>query len=209
MSGVQGKREKDTAAIIEKMIEPLLSRLGFELVLLQYQRDRGGHVLRLFIDKLGIDTPSAEAPSAEAPSAEAPSAAAPSAAAPSAAAPSAEAPSAEAQALGKPGGVQLEDCAEVSREVSALLEVEDPIRDAYHLEVSSPGLDRPLAKQRDFARFSGQKAKVVTHEPINGRRTFHGVLGGLENGEVLITVDGQLHRIPHAAIARANIEYQF
>jgi len=78
--------------------------------------------------------------------------------------------------IDKPGGVTLDDCVEVSREVSAILEVEDPIESAYRLEVSSPGLDRPLKKAADFERFAGSEASVKLRRPLEGRRNFEGVL---------------------------------
>ncbi len=161
MSAPPGKKERETAANIEKMIEPVLARLGFELVLLQYQRDRGGHVLRLFVDKLDG------------------------------------------------GGVQLDDCASVSREVGTLLEVEDPLAERYHLEVSSPGLNRPLVKERDFVKYTGQKVKVQTHEAVDGRKSFTGTLTGMDGADVVIEIDKKTFRVPLAAIAKANIEYQF
>lgn len=78
------------------------------------------------------------------------------------------------------GGMEVEDCATLSRAVSAVLDVEDPIESAYALEVSSPGIDRPLTRLEDFERFAGWEAKLETHELIDGRKRFKGVLQGVE-----------------------------
>ena len=86
------------------------------------------------------------------------------------------------------GGIEVEECAEISTAVSAVLDVEDPIEDAYTLEVSSPGIDRPLTRLRDFETWAGYEAKLETSELIDGRRRFKGTLAGVEDGEVLIEV---------------------
>ncbi|NAZ37739.1 ribosome maturation factor RimP [Rubellimicrobium sp. CFH 75288] len=91
------------------------------------------------------------------------------------------------------GTMEVEDCARLSTALSAVLDVEDPIAEAYTLEVSSPGIDRPLTRPADFARWAGFEAKIETEAPIDGRRRFRGTLGGLEPGpegdEVLIEID--------------------
>jgi ribosome maturation factor RimP len=123
---------------LEKVVEPALAGMGYELV--DAQASNGGRLLRLFIDK--------------------------------------------------PGGVTLDDCAAASRHLSRLLAVEGI--DYETLEVSSPGLDRPLRKQADFARFTGQRAEVRMRTPdASGRRRFAGVLRGAEGGQVSMEVDGQ------------------
>ncbi len=86
------------------------------------------------------------------------------------------------------GGIEVDDCAQISTAISALLDVEDPILDAYTLEVSSPGIDRPLTRLKDFETFEGYDAKLETAEAIDGRRRFRGVLAGVEGNEVLINV---------------------
>lgn len=86
------------------------------------------------------------------------------------------------------GGIEVDDCATISTAVSATLDVEDPILDAYTLEVSSPGIDRPLTRLKDFDMFEGYEAKLETDELIDGRRRFKGVLAGVEDDEVLINV---------------------
>jgi len=87
------------------------------------------------------------------------------------------------------GGIEVDDCAQISNAVSATLDVEDPILDAYTLEVSSPGIDRPLTRLKDFDMFEGYVAKLETDELIDGRRRFKGELAGVEDDEVLINVD--------------------
>ena len=112
--------------------------------------------------------------------------------------------------IDKQGGVTLDDCAHVSEGVSAMLDVEDPIESAYHLEVSSPGLDRPLRKPADFARYKGRRVRVKTYGPVDGagnRKVFVGQLLGFENELVRIDVDGTPYNVPHAAIAKANLEW--
>ena len=91
------------------------------------------------------------------------------------------------------GGIEVDDCAEISNAVSATLDVEDPIEDAYTLEVSSPGIDRPLTRLKDFATWEGYEARLETLELIDGRRRFKGTLEGVEDDEVLIEIeiDGQ------------------
>lgn len=87
------------------------------------------------------------------------------------------------------GGIEVDDCAAISTAVSATLDVEDPIADNYTLEVSSPGIDRPLTRLKDFETWHGYEAKIETYELIDGRRRFKGELAGIEGDEVLITLD--------------------
>ncbi len=87
------------------------------------------------------------------------------------------------------GGIEVDDCAAISNAVSAVLDVEDPIAEAYALEVSSPGIDRPLTRLKDFDAFEGWEAKLETAELQGGRRRFKGRLAGVEGDEVLINVD--------------------
>jgi ribosome maturation factor RimP len=86
------------------------------------------------------------------------------------------------------GGIDVEDCARISTAVSATLDVEDPIEDAYTLEVSSPGIDRPLTRLKDFDHWQGYEARLETSEQIDGRKRFKGVLAGTEGDEVLINL---------------------
>lgn len=134
----------------------VLEPQGFELVDVEYQREGGQWVLRLFIDR--------------------------------------------------PGGVTLGDCATVSRQVGDLLEVADPIDHAYTLEVSSPGLDRPLKSAHDFERYTGREVRIKTYSPVEGRKNFRGKLLGLREGRVEVEVDGRLYAIPREAISKAKLE---
>ncbi len=86
------------------------------------------------------------------------------------------------------GGIEVDDCARISRAVSAVLDVEDPISGEYTLEVSSPGIDRPLTRLKDFERWEGYEARIETEEAIDGRRRFKGELTGVQDGEVLIEI---------------------
>ncbi len=87
------------------------------------------------------------------------------------------------------GGIEVDDCAQISTAVSAVLDVEDPLTEAYTLEVSSPGIDRPLTRLKDFEVFEGYEAKIETAEMIDGRRRFKGMLAGIEGTEVLINIE--------------------
>jgi ribosome maturation factor RimP len=112
----------------------------------------------------------------------------------------------------KPGGVGLDDLQSVSEEVSAILDVEDPIESTYTLEVSSPGLDRPLKKEDDYRRFSGRLCRVSSYEPVEGRRHWTGRLLGVAEGFVAVRLEkegGTDFRIPLAKIAHARLEVEF
>lgn len=116
--------------------------------------------------------------------------------------------------LDKPGGINLDDCADFSHELSQILDVEDFITEHYTMEVSSPGLDRPLKRQEDFVRYAGRLVKVRTFELLpdadgNRRKTFLGTLIGLEDGIVRIKLnEGQLAEIPLDRIAKTNLEFE-
>jgi ribosome maturation factor RimP len=137
---------------LEKVIEPAVTGLGYELV--DVQASNGGRMLRLFIDK--------------------------------------------------PGGITVEDCATVSRHLTRVFAVEGV--DYERLEVSSPGLDRPLRKRSDFARFAGHRAEVRMRTPDpSGRRRFVGVLRGAEAGRLSIELDGQTIGLDLADVERAKL----
>lgn len=87
------------------------------------------------------------------------------------------------------GGIEVDECGQVSTAVSATLDVEDPISDSYTLEVSSPGVDRPLTRLKDFEEFEGYEARIETTDLIDGRRRFKGILAGVEGTEVLINIE--------------------
>jgi len=139
---------------LEALLEPAVSRLGYELVGVEYHGGRRA-LLRVYIDR--------------------------------------------------EGGVSVEDCQRVSRQVSGLLDVEDPIPGPYTLEVSSPGLDRPLFREADFRRFAGRVVRIRTDVPLEGRRNFRGVLRGLRGGEVLVEVDGTELALPVERIEQARL----
>ena len=106
--------------------------------------------------------------------------------------------------------VSVEDCARVSRDLSAVLDVEDMVPVAYTLEVSSPGLDRPLRHADDYRRFAGRRAKLVMREAVDGQKFVKGILGGVDGHDVLIDGDeGRQHRVPIGVITRANLEVEF
>jgi ribosome maturation factor RimP len=137
---------------LEKVVEPVLSGMGYELV--DVQASNGGRLLRLFVDK--------------------------------------------------PGGVTLDDCAAISRQLTRVLAVEGI--DYERLEVSSPGLDRPLRKEADFARFAGHKAEIRMRSPdASGRRKFAGVLRGVQAGQVSLELEGQNVQLSLADVDRAKL----
>ncbi len=106
--------------------------------------------------------------------------------------------------------VSVDDCARVSRDLSAMLDVEDIVPTAYTLEVSSPGLDRPLRHLKDYRRFEGRRAKLVMREAVDGQTFFKGVPRGVEDTDVLIEGDdGRRHRVPYGIVTRANLEVEF
>jgi ribosome maturation factor RimP len=137
------------------LIEPLLQRLGYELVELEYSAGRAHAVLRLFIDR--------------------------------------------------EAGVALDDCTRVSREVSALLDVEDPIPSAYTLEVSSPGFDRVLRTQAHFGRFVGSRVFVELKEPRAGRRRYTGTLLTVDDAGIALEVDREHVTVAFAEIGKARL----
>jgi ribosome maturation factor RimP len=111
--------------------------------------------------------------------------------------------------MDRPGGVTLDDCQRVSEELGDHLDVADAIDWPYHLEVSSPGLDRPLTRDADFVDYAGKAARITTHEPIEGQRNFRGRLAGLADGAVLLDLaDGRQARIPRGLIAKARLEIE-
>jgi ribosome maturation factor RimP len=141
--------------VARPVAEALCDDLGLELVHLEYLRDRGGRIMRLYVDK--------------------------------------------------PAGVTLEDCAAVSRELSDLLDVQLPELGQYHLEVSSPGPNRPLSRPSDFERFRGRQAKIRTRAPINGQKNFSGTLEGLSDGAVRLNLGRTTIAIAIESISKAHL----
>jgi ribosome maturation factor RimP len=111
--------------------------------------------------------------------------------------------------------VGIEDCQRVSQDLSAVLDVEeedlgaDALGQAYTLEVSSPGLDRPLRHEADYRRFTGRLAKLVTTEPVQGQSAFAGRLAGIDRGVVVLEEGRKVHRVPLAQIKRGRLEVEF
>jgi ribosome maturation factor RimP len=111
--------------------------------------------------------------------------------------------------------VGIEDCQRVSQDLSAILDVEEDELDEsalaqdYTLEVSSPGLDRPLRHEADYRRFQGRLAKIVTKEPMNGQSAFAGRIVGVDEGQVVLEEGRRTHRVPVAKIKRGNLDVEF
>jgi len=166
------------------LVEPYVRDAGFDLVEVQSGREPSGWIVRLFIDR-----PAAAQPGAE--------------------------PGKGTEALASSEselGVSHLDCERVSRDVSAALDVADLIPHAYELEVSSPGLDRPLRRLQDFSRFTGREARIRMTEGVDGRRNFSGRIAGVEaapaaglDGFVAIECDGRTYHLPVGDIAKANL----
>jgi ribosome maturation factor RimP len=102
-------------------------------------------------------------------------------------------------------GISVDDCARVSNQLSGLLDVEEPISGAYSLEVSSPGLDRPLFFEHQFERFRGAKIRVKMYVPVAGQRNFKGTLDGCRDGTVILLQDGEEHALPLEDISTARL----
>ncbi len=99
----------------------------------------------------------------------------------------------------------VDDCADISRSLSVILDVENPIEDRYNLEVSSPGIDRPLVKLADFERFAGQTALLTMIEALDGRKKFEGELCGVIDGHIMLKIDGADLKVPYTNVARAKL----
>ena len=108
-----------------------------------------------------------------------------------------------------PEGITVDDCSKVSYQLSGVLDVEDPIPGRYQLEVSSPGMDRPLYTPEHFARFAGETVRLQLSRPLEGRRRFKARLEGLEGQDVLLLDEGELVRIPFDLIEKARLSPEF
>lgn len=110
--------------------------------------------------------------------------------------------------IDKPGGVRLDDCAGLSRQLSDILDADSEFesKDSYHLEVSSPGIERPLGRISDFQRFQGHLAKIRTTQSIDGQKKFHGCLSGISEGNILLTAESKTISIPFEQIASARLD---
>lgn len=148
--------ENEIVELVWKLADPICSSEGMELVYVEYQREPGGRILRIYIDR--------------------------------------------------PGGVALDDCAMISRQIGDILDVHmDSNVPAYHLEVSSPGSQRPLGRLRDFERFKGQKVKLRTKTPMDGQRNFTGVLNGCTNETVHLQIGAFRMDVVYQNIAKAKL----
>ncbi len=109
----------------------------------------------------------------------------------------------------KEGGLTIDDCARLSGEIGDLIDVKDVIKHEYVLEISSPGLNRPLKKERDFIWATGKRVKVRMVEPVNGRRNFTGYLENFEDGTLYVETEGSLVALPWIRVDKANLVYEF
>ena len=152
---VVGSTTNPVLARVWQLAEPLCLGEGMELVHVEYQREPGGRVLRIYLDK--------------------------------------------------PGGVTLDDCVNISRQLGDILDVGLDMELAYRMEVSSPGVNRPLGKLSDFERFRGRRVKLKTRQPIRGRKNFTGTLEGIEDSSVRLMVDNQTMDIAFTDIVKAHL----
>lgn len=111
--------------------------------------------------------------------------------------------------IDKEGGVTVDDCTRVSREIEDLIDVEEVVPTSYVLEVSSPGLERPLKKEKDFLRFKGKRAHVTTYTPIHGQKNFKGTIRDFQEDILFLDIDSQSVEIPKNQIAKAKLEIEF
>jgi ribosome maturation factor RimP len=148
-------------AIIEvnRLIEPVLDEMGFELVDTEYLSEHGKWILRIYVDRQG--------------------------------------------------GVTLDDCVHVSREIGDLIDVKDIFQNQYVLEVSSPGLNRPLKKEKDFLKAIGKKVKVKMDNPVLERRNFTGYLKAFQDGMLYVEISNKLVSLPLQNVKKANLVFEF
>ena len=144
---------------VNRLIEPILNEMGFELVDIEYLSEHGRWVLRIFVDS--------------------------------------------------EDGITLDDCARVSNEIGDLIDVNDIFEHEYVLEVSSPGLNRPLKKEKDFLKAVGKKVKVKMINPVKERRNFTGYLKAFQDGMLYIEVRNELISLPLRDVKKANLVYEF
>lgn len=107
----------------------------------------------------------------------------------------------------KDGGVTLGDCADVSKQLGDILDAKIDVRRPYHMEVSSPGLDRPLTKPKHFVHFEGRQVLIMTDRPIEGKRDFRGVLKGFSDGVVRVAVENRILAVSYENIVKARLDY--
>jgi ribosome maturation factor RimP len=154
------KSHESILAEAEAVIHEIAEHEGLELVDVECQREPGGWVLRVLIDR-------------------------------------------------QPGGVTIQNCSGISRQIGDVLDVKDIIAFPYRLEVSSPGLNRPLKKPQDYELRMGETVSITTLEPIDGRKHFKGTLTGLHDSLIELVIDGQGFAVPLAAVKKARVEFDF
>jgi len=150
---------KSVSENISRIIEPSIDNMGLELVEVEFKKEQGQWVLRVYIDR--------------------------------------------------EGGVRLQDCEQVSREIGPLLDVEDPVTHSFTLEVSSPGLQRPLKRISDFQRFQGRLAKIKLYTPIESEKKFCAHILRVEGDQIILDREGKTLQVPFANIAKANLEIEW
>ncbi|HDL20946.1 MAG TPA: ribosome maturation factor RimP [Nitrospirae bacterium] len=111
--------------------------------------------------------------------------------------------------IDKESGVSLKDCQSFSRDFESLLDVEDPIPGNYTLEVTSPGIDRPLKKIEDFVKYNGKKVRIVCRDKIENQSFFQGYIRGIEGQDILVEINGKTVTIPFESIKKASLEIEF
>jgi ribosome maturation factor RimP len=148
-------KQKDIIKQVEALAEPLCDSEGLELVHVEYQREPGGRILRLYIDRAG--------------------------------------------------GVTLDDCANVSRQLNDVLDVYLDDIGSYNLEVTSPGPQRPLSKLQDYRRFKGRKAKIKTWQPVDDQKNFTGIISGVAADQIKLSLNEKTVVIPFGDISRARL----
>jgi ribosome maturation factor RimP len=148
-------KQKDIIKQVEALAEPLCDSEGLELVHVEYQREPGGRILRLYIDRAG--------------------------------------------------GVTLDDCANVSRQLNDVLDVYLDDIGSYNLEVTSPGPQRPLSKLQDYRRFKGRKAKIKTWQPVDDQKNFTGIISGVAADQIKLLLNEKTVVIPFEDISRARL----
>ncbi len=153
-----------------RVVEPIVHAHGAELVDLEFRPERGGWVLRLYVEKEGAS---------------------------------------EKNLSTRDAAVDLDLCAGISRDLSPALDVADLVPHAYQLEISSPGVERPLRTEKDFARFRGQRAKIKLREPVDGRRVVVGRLAGAGEGKVRIDDSGRVLEVPLSSVDSARLVFEF
>jgi ribosome maturation factor RimP len=183
-------------ARIRDAAERVARSYGLEIFDVQLRREPVGMVLRVVIDRPDPGTQQSETSAASGTG-------------------DGQAIDAEAPRVPADESIGVADCQHVSQDLSALLDVEEDelgeaaLGQAYTLEVSSPGLDRPLRHEADYRRFTGRLAKIVTSRPVEGQSAFAGRLGGVDDGVVLVQEGRKVHRVPLAQIKRGRLEVEF